>query len=107
MKGDRVCTLPADLDTDRDLEIRIRAEFREMPGLKLTLPQASRLFNVEQVRCEQILEALVTHGALSTCGGLVPGKWRISAGSPQATRGMVTSATVPPPSRSLSSTVPF
>jgi hypothetical protein len=69
MKGDRLCTLPADLDTDRDLEIRIRAEFREMPGLKLTLPQASRLFNVEQVRCERILEALVIHGALSMCGG--------------------------------------
>jgi hypothetical protein len=56
-------------DTDSNLEIRIRAEFAEMPGLKLTLPQASRLFNVERVRCERILGELVTHGDLSSSGG--------------------------------------
>lgn len=56
-------------DTDSDLEIRIRAEFAEMPGLKLTLAQASRLFNVERVRCQRILEGLVTHGDLWTAGG--------------------------------------
>ena len=42
------CLLPEDGDLDR----RIRAEFVEMPGLKLTLPQAARLFNLEQARCE-------------------------------------------------------
>jgi hypothetical protein len=40
-----------------------------MPGLKLTVTQASRLFNVERVRCERILEELVTHGDLSSAGG--------------------------------------
>ena len=39
-----------------------------MPGLKLTLPQASRLFDVERGRCQRILEGLVTHGDLSTSG---------------------------------------
>jgi hypothetical protein len=69
MKGDGLYGRPTDRDTDSDLATRIRAEFAEMPGLKLTLPQASRLFNVERVRCERILERLVTHGDLSTRDG--------------------------------------
>lgn len=69
MTDDRLHGRPTDRDTDSDLEIRIRAEFAEMPGLKLTLPQASRLFNVERVRCQRILEGLVTHGDLSASGG--------------------------------------
>jgi hypothetical protein len=47
---------------------RIHAEFREMPGLKLTLPQAARLFSLDGVRCEQILGALVDEGHLTTDG---------------------------------------
>ena len=47
---------------------RIRAEFREMPGLKLTLPQASRLFSIEPTRCERVLGALVHAGHLATDG---------------------------------------
>jgi hypothetical protein len=50
MHRDVPCTAVADRTVDADLETRIRAEFAEMPGLKLTLPQASRLFNVERVR---------------------------------------------------------
>ena len=46
MTDDRLRALPIDRDVDSDLAVRIRAEFAEMPGLKLTLPQASRLFNV-------------------------------------------------------------
>jgi hypothetical protein len=53
---------------DADLHRRIRAEFVEMPGLKLTLPQAARLFNLEQARCERVLGALVDDGALSSDG---------------------------------------
>ena len=69
MEANRAYALSAERDTDSNLETRIRAEFAEMPGLKLTVPQASRLFNVEQVRCERILEELVTHGDLSSAGG--------------------------------------
>jgi hypothetical protein len=51
-----------------DLHTRIRAEFGEMPGLRLTLPQAARLFNLEHARCERVLGALVDRGALSSDG---------------------------------------
>ena len=54
---------------DRDLGVRIRAEFAEMPGLKLTLPQASRLFNLDPRKCERVLGALVDGGALSISQG--------------------------------------
>jgi hypothetical protein len=53
---------------ERDLHIRIHAEYQEMPGLKLTLAQASRLFNLEPSRCAKALEALVSGGVLSTDG---------------------------------------
>ena len=43
---------------------RIRAEFCEMPGLKLTLAQASRLFQLEAVRCQQVLTSMVDTGHL-------------------------------------------
>jgi hypothetical protein len=51
-----------------DLCTRVRAEFREMPGLKLTLPQASRLFSIDPARCERVLGALVHAGHLATDG---------------------------------------
>lgn len=57
-------TAPNDA-ADRDLQFRIRVEFAEMPGLKLTLPQASRLFHTETTRCERALGRLVAAGALS------------------------------------------
>jgi hypothetical protein len=53
---------------DEDLHVRIHAEYREMPGLKLTLAQASRLFNLEPARCAEALGALVSGGVLRTDG---------------------------------------
>ncbi len=53
---------------ERDLRVRIHAEYQEMPGLKLTLAQASRLFNLEPGRCAQVLDALVNGGLLRTDG---------------------------------------
>jgi hypothetical protein len=41
---------------------RIRAEYREMPGLHLTLEQACRLLNATE--CEAVLETLVAEGFL-------------------------------------------
>ena len=38
---------------------RIRAEYLEMPGLRLTLEQAQRLCGVEGALCKMVLEALV------------------------------------------------
>ena len=41
------------------LVVRIRGEFIEMPGLTLTLPQASRLFGLEAATCRDVIGALV------------------------------------------------
>jgi hypothetical protein len=44
--------------------LRVSAEFREMPGLKLTALQASRLFGLNQGECQSLLAQLVTQGFL-------------------------------------------
>ena len=41
------------------LVTRIRGEYLEMPGLRLTLEQAQRLCGVERMLCKIVLEALV------------------------------------------------
>lgn len=38
---------------------RVRAEFEEMPGMTLTVQQASRLFGLEEALCQAIVERLV------------------------------------------------
>lgn len=38
---------------------RIRAEYLEMPGLRLTLGQAQRLCGIERTLCQTVLDALV------------------------------------------------
>jgi hypothetical protein len=43
---------------------RIRAEYREMPGLQLTAPQASRLWQEDRATCEHVLQSLVKDGFL-------------------------------------------
>ena len=50
------------------LHARVRGEYREMPGLRLTVPQAARLFNIEPLQCAQLLNTLVNDGALWTNG---------------------------------------
>jgi hypothetical protein len=51
-----------------NLQDRVRGEYREMPGLRLTVAQAARLFNLDPDQCGELLENLVTDGALSTNG---------------------------------------
>ena len=53
---------------ERELRQRISAEFHEMPGLVLTLAQASRLFSIDLARCERVLGSLVQHGVLAVNG---------------------------------------
>jgi hypothetical protein len=43
---------------------RIIAEFDDMPGLALTLKQASRFLGVDQMACARILEELRRNGTL-------------------------------------------
>ena len=47
------------MDVNRVVE-RVRAEFEEMPGMTLTMQQASRLFGLEHEVCRTIVERLVT-----------------------------------------------
>ena len=42
----------------------IRAEFTEMPGMQLTLPQAARLWRMRHEDCERVLDTLVRDGFL-------------------------------------------
>jgi len=44
---------------------RIRAEYLEMPGMKLTPSQVQRLCGVDSAACQSVLEALVQTNFLS------------------------------------------
>jgi hypothetical protein len=46
------------------LERRIRGEYKEMPGLRLSPRQASRLWSIDCDRCGDMLDALVRSGFL-------------------------------------------
>jgi DNA-binding IclR family transcriptional regulator len=43
---------------------RIRGEYREMPGLKLTVRQAARLWHLDPPSIERLLNVLVADGLL-------------------------------------------
>jgi len=44
---------------------RVRREFEEMRGLRITLPQAKRLFGLREDICVRILGTLIDDGALA------------------------------------------
>ena len=43
---------------------RVRGEFREMPGLRLTFAQACRLWQIDTAMCRVVLERLTRDGVL-------------------------------------------
>ena len=45
---------------------RIRSEFSEMPGLRLTMQQARRLLNLDTITCAAALSVLQAAGFLAT-----------------------------------------
>jgi hypothetical protein len=49
---------PAHRDIVHSLAFRVRAEYREMPGLRLTVVQAARLFDVSPDVARDVLEHL-------------------------------------------------
>ena len=62
LHGDaRTTGMPALLD-------RMRGEYLEMPGLRLTLPQAARLCGLPRDVCEHALTRLVDDGFLRRTG---------------------------------------
>jgi len=50
------------------LAIRIRAEFQEMPGLTLTLPQAQRLWGLPPDVCARVVDVLLEGAVLKRSG---------------------------------------
>lgn len=48
----------------RTLLERVQAEYAEMPGLSVTLPQAQRLWAVDQATCEEVFSRLMSGGVL-------------------------------------------
>lgn len=59
--------------TDIDVVVRrVREEFREMPGLRLTPTQAKRLWGLETDTCRAVIDQLVAAEFLRwTASGLV------------------------------------
>ena len=58
---------PATADTTAAAAVwieRIDSEYREMPGLRLTLAQAARLWGLQALQCRVLLGALVERGRL-------------------------------------------
>ena len=51
-------------DTRALIAERVRGEFREMPGLILTLAQAVKLWSLDLTTCTDVLSCLVTDGYL-------------------------------------------
>jgi hypothetical protein len=51
-----------------DLTARARAEFLEMPGLRLTLAQTSRLCNASPEDCQRAFDELIADGLLCRIG---------------------------------------
>jgi DNA-binding IclR family transcriptional regulator len=44
---------------------RIREEFEELPGLRLTLSEAARFWGLDLATCEEILASLLASGFLT------------------------------------------
>jgi hypothetical protein len=44
---------------DHTLVQRVRSEFIEMPGLRLTPAQAARLWHLDSALCQQVIDCLV------------------------------------------------
>ena len=81
---------------DCHLLMRIRMEYIEMPGLQLTGGQARRLWNLDQITCDDILATLVEERFLTlTAGGMYlrcgAGRYTPPASGPTRANGRVPS----------------
>ena len=57
-----------DVDPEANLLARVYGEYLEMPGLQLTLAQASRLWNMQPTTSARVLERLVDSSFLRRSG---------------------------------------
>jgi hypothetical protein len=44
----------------QNVERRLRAEYRDMPGLRLTRPQIRRLCGIDPSACDRVLDGLIS-----------------------------------------------
>jgi hypothetical protein len=51
-------------EAEQELTRRVAAEYREMPGLSLTLTQAERLWSADRQACERAFRTLIARGSL-------------------------------------------
>ena len=63
-----VTCIPDPARTDHALRLLICAEYLDMPGMRLSVPEAARLFNLEPAHCARLLKARVADGVLWTNG---------------------------------------
>ena len=62
--------------TVRDVLLRVQGEYRDMPGLKLTEPQAQRLLGIDYDTCTVVLTTLIERRFLRrTTNGLYVRAW--------------------------------
>jgi hypothetical protein len=47
-----------------DLTMRVRSEYLEMPGLRLTTAQAQRLWNLDRQQCDAVFAVLIEAGII-------------------------------------------
>jgi len=50
---------------------RVRGEFNEMPGLRLTKAQAARLLGLDPIACDEVLNRLVAASFLRWSAGTI------------------------------------
>ena len=62
---ERIMVSPLAVQSSDIILCRIRAEYREMPGLKLTGAQAQRLWGIDRESCGGLMADLVTSGFLA------------------------------------------
>jgi DNA-binding IclR family transcriptional regulator len=65
--GSETMAAPVSADPLRWVTImqRVRTEYEEMPGLSVTVAQASRLWNIDTPTAREVLNAMVDVGYLS------------------------------------------
>jgi predicted transcriptional regulator of viral defense system len=64
MKTNALTRIDLEAELIGELTRRVQAEYREMPGLSVTLVQAKRLLAVDGPTCAKVFERLTTQGVL-------------------------------------------
>lgn len=63
------CTVMLFRTSEEDALLRrVRGEYREMPGMRLTIDQAARLWNLDRQTCQSLMDVLVASHDLEIDG---------------------------------------